>query len=132
MRMNRRAFALASWMAMLAMLMALLAPALSHAYAPTSGAADLSAYLSADICRAGSDAAAGASQTGGEAAPAPHDALPEHCPYCHHSSGILLLPPAPCPLALAVADAPPTAQLPDAPKPGSAWTAAQARGPPLF
>ncbi|NHZ41545.1 DUF2946 family protein [Massilia aquatica] len=122
MRVKRRASALASWMAMLAMLMAILAPALSHAFAGDATAA----YLSADICRAGSAAAAADA-----AAPGSHEGKPKHCPYCHHGNGMLLLPPAPRALALAVADAPPAAQLPAAPKARSAWTPAQARGPPL-
>ncbi|NHZ93158.1 DUF2946 domain-containing protein [Massilia sp. CCM 8733] len=128
MRLNRRATALASWMAMLAMLMAILAPALSHAFAGDAGAS----YLSADICRADSAAASADGMAAGDAAaPPPHEGKLKHCPYCHHGNGILMLPPAPCALALAVADAPPAAQLPDAPKPGSAWAPAQARGPPL-
>ncbi|RSZ60442.1 DUF2946 domain-containing protein [Massilia atriviolacea] len=126
MRMNRKAFALACWMAMLAMLMSLLAPTLSHAL-PGDATAP---YLSADICRAGSAAAADGASVGGEAAPSPHEGKLKHCPYCHHSNGILLLPQAPCPLALALSDAPPGARLPDAPKPGFSWTAAQPRGPP--
>ncbi|MDQ1919215.1 DUF2946 domain-containing protein [Massilia pseudoviolaceinigra] len=125
--MNRRANVLASWLAVLAMLVAVLAPALSHAFAANAGAP----YPQADICRAGSaGAAADRLAGGGDAAPAPHDGKLKHCPYCHHGNGMLLLPQAPCPPALAVADAPPTARLPDAPKARFEWTAAQARGPP--
>ncbi|ATQ76786.1 hypothetical protein CR152_21395 [Massilia violaceinigra] len=128
MRMNRRANVLASWLAVLAMLVAVLAPALSHAFAANAGAP----YPPADICRAGSAAAPAVGLPAGDAAPTPHDGKLKHCPYCHHSNGMLLLPQAPCQLALAVADAPPTARLPDAPKARFAWTAAQARGPPSF
>ncbi|WP_167223003.1 DUF2946 domain-containing protein [Massilia rubra] len=124
--MNRRAFALAAWMAMLAVLMAVLAPALSHAF----GADPAARFLPGDICRAGSVAAAGEALAGGAPAPPSHEEKRQHCPYCHHGNGVLLLPPAPHPLALAVADAPPTAPFPDAPKPRFAWTAAHARGPP--
>ncbi len=113
---------------MLAMLLAILAPALTHAFAGDATAA----YLSADICRAGSAAAAADGMAAGDAAaPGSHEGTFKHCPYCHHGNGILLLPPAPSALALAVADAPPAAQLPAAPKARSAWTPAQARGPPL-
>jgi cytochrome c553 len=125
MRMNRKGLALASWIAMLAMLMAIVLPALAHAFAADSTAR----YLAGDICRAGSAAAAQVDTNGGAAPPA-HDSKLKHCSYCHHGNGVPLLAQAPRQPALAVADTPPSARQPGAPRYRSAWTAAQARAPP--
>lgn len=109
------------WLAIMAVLMAALAPAVSQAVR----AADPLAW--AEVCSASAKSAAA-----GQQAPADGAAhLFEHCPYCSLHSAGLGMPPAALSLALLPAL---SAELPalflGGPRGLHSWTAAQPRGPP--
>lgn len=115
---------MASWIAVLAVLMAALAPAISHALG-SQGAASWVEVCSAQGSRWVQDDA----QTG-DPAPGVEHAL-EHCPCCSIHPDALGLPPAP--LQALPAPAPrhavPQAFL-AAPRTLHAWVSAQPRAPP--
>jgi hypothetical protein len=117
---------LASWIAVLAILMAALAPAISHALG-TQGVASWT-----EVCTAqGSKWVQGDSDAADGSVPAAEHAL-EHCPYCSIHSSTIGIPAAPL-LDLAAADlahATPSAFL-AAPHTLHAWLSAQPRAPPL-
>ncbi len=114
---------ISAWFAVVALLVAALAPALSHA---VSARAAISA---SDVCRVDDSVR-------GDATPAPHGgAHPfEHCPYCTlHADGVALPPAAPAgsTLRLDLGDGLPVAFL-AAPRTLHAWVSAQPRAPPRF
>jgi hypothetical protein len=112
---------LSLWLAIAAMLMAALAPAVSQAVR----AADPVAW--AEVC-----SAAGTSSQPGKGTPADGAAhLFEHCPYCSLQQPVLGLPPAPTALQLplAAADTLPSLYL-SGPRGQHNWDAARPRGPP--
>jgi len=113
---------LTSWIAILAMLMVALAPAISQAL----GAAGQRAGI--EVCS--SSGPRWVESDPGPAEPAPHLVF-EHCPYCSlHVDSMLPLPAAaPSALALRLRDALPLAFL-AAPHRLYAWVSAQPRGPP--
>jgi len=87
MLMNRTTRGLAAWLAIVAMLLATLAPAVSHALA--SGSDGTIEICSVDGPRTISSPDA--------PAPLPHNAL-EHCPYCFTQANSVALPSAPLPM----------------------------------
>ena len=117
-----------SWIAVLAVLMAALAPSVSHALNAKSG----SPWV--EIC-----SAVGAKWVQPDDAPADEIPVPagmhalEHCPYCTPHADALAIPAAPS-AALASAtpgDESPLA-LPAAPSPPRAWLNAPPRAPPTL
>jgi hypothetical protein len=117
---------LTSWIAALAILLASLAPALSHALASATG----STWI--EICTTQGSKWIKAGEDGSEHSPASAHVL-DHCPYCSLHAPTLGLPPAthlahlPLRLSLEV----PLAFL-SAPRTLHAWVSAQPRAPPLF
>ena len=116
-----------SWMAVLALLMAALAPAISHALGATTATSWTEVCTSQGSKWVQRDAA-----PSDDSAPVTEHAL-EHCPYCslhQHDVGI-----APSPLralpAAELAHTVPQAFL-TAPRTLHAWVSAQPRAPPLF
>jgi hypothetical protein len=122
-RVHRR---LTSWIAALAILLASLAPALSHALASATG----SNWI--EICTTQGSNWIQTSDDGSEGAPASAHVL-DHCPYCSLHAPTLGLPPA-SDLAqqpLRLSQEVPLAFL-SAPHTLHAWVSAQPRAPPLF
>ncbi len=115
---------LTTWIAALAILLASLAPSLSHALASASGAGWI------EICTVQGSKWISADQAGSERAPASAH-VADHCPYCSLHTPALGLPPAdtstgqPPSLAHEV----PLAFL-AAPRTLHAWVSAQPRAPP--
>lgn len=126
MRARRTHRRLTTWIAALAILLASLAPAMSHALASAAGT------LWVEVCTSQGAKWIQAGEDGTERAPASAHLL-EHCPYCTLHAPALGLPPAapsahlPLPLSHAV----PLAFL-SAPRTLHVWVRAQPRAPPLF
>lgn len=117
---------LTSWIAALAILLASLAPALSHALASATG----SNWI--EICTTQGSRWIQAGQDGSERAPSSAHVL-EHCPYCSLQAPTLGLPPVTHRVHLPVqlSHVVPLAFL-GAPRTLHAWVSAQPRAPPLF
>lgn len=115
-----------SWIAALAILLASLAPALSHALASATGTNWI------EICTTQGSKWIPAGEDGTERAP-PSAHLLEHCPYCTLHAPALGLPPAAAlvHLPLQLSHPVPLAFL-SAPRTLHAWVSAQPRAPPLF
>jgi len=117
---------LTTWIATLAILLASLAPSLSHALASVTGTDWI------EICSTQGSKWVDAGEDGSERAPASAHVL-DHCPYCSIHAPALGLPPAndsaqmPSRLAHEV----PLAFL-AAPRTLQAWVSAQPRAPPQF
>lgn len=127
MRLTRVSRAFASWMAMVAILMAALAPTLSQAWAAQSGSPLL------EICTANgtkwiqqSDGTTAPTQTPGEGP------LSKHCPYCLSQAQAPAIPVSPLSMALlpTLPALLPTAFL-QTPRPLFTWLPVQSRAPPL-
>ena len=117
---------LTSWIAALAILLASLAPALSHALASATGS------NWTEICTAQGSKWIQAGEDGSERTPASAHVL-EHCPYCSPQVPTFGLPPSTqlVPLPLTLSYEVPLAFL-SAPRTLHAWVSAQPRAPPLF
>jgi len=113
----------ASWIAVLAVLMAALAPAASHAVG-SQGAASW-----VEVCTAQGSRWV-QNDAGGDSIPGAEHAL-EHCPYCSIHPNAVGIPPAPLQdlPAAGLAHAVPQAFL-AAPRTLHAWVSAQPRAPP--
>jgi hypothetical protein len=128
MQRQRASRILTSWLAILALLMAALAPSISHALGSKFGPSwvEVCTPSGAKWVQAGSGA--------GDEAPATSGAHPlEHCPYCSLHANDIAVP------AASVASAPlllPAHDLPiaflAAPRTLYAWVSAQPRAPPQF
>ena len=129
MRSARARLRFTGWVAILVVLLASLAPSLSHALGATQGASWV------EICTAqGSKWVQGDSADSGGSKSAPAFAHPlEHCPYCSIHMPALGLPPTLLivPLELGLEAEVPPAFL-AAPRTSHAWVSAQPRAPPLF
>jgi hypothetical protein len=129
--------AVAAWLAIFAVVIASVAPAISHAFAQpaTPSHAQLhSADDSAteDVCGTDADADAGNAHAGGHDPGSPPALHLEHCPFCHLHADAVQLPVVSVPI------------LPSASKPGRpllfflapsllhAWRSAQPRAPPAL
>lgn len=126
MGMRRNTIVLAAWAALLAILMAVLAPTLSHAYAKPDG----TRYITVEVCSATGIATTHqmAVDDTGDVPAADHGF--EHCPFCQTGASPVVLPSASFQLpVLAGADRHPPLFY-SASTPLFAWTAAQPRGPP--
>lgn len=113
----------ASWIAVLAVLMAAIAPAVSHAVGSPGAASWV------EVCTAqGSKWVQ--NDAGGDSIPDAEHAL-EHCPYCSIHPNAVGIPPAPLQdlPAAGLAHAVPQAFL-AAPRTLHAWVSAQPRAPP--
>lgn len=110
----------------MAILLASLAPALSHALASATGADWI------EICTARGSSWIQPGEDGSERAPASAHLL-EHCPYCSLHVPALGLPPVTvlAHLPLQLSHAVPRAFL-SAPRTLHAWVSAQPRAPPSF
>ncbi len=128
MRLRRHTRVLTSWLAILAILMAAIAPSISHAMALKKAAPWV------EICS--SDGARWVQAHAGSNGdvPSPLDAHKfEHCPYCSFHAGGVALPAAPAtgvPALLSGHDLPIAFRA--APVTLHAWVSAQPRAPPLF
>jgi hypothetical protein len=128
MRFRRTTRVLTSWMAVLAILMAALAPSISHALESKNGPSwvEICTSVGAKWVNAGGDA--------GDEAPSFPGAHPqEHCPYCSLHVNAIAIPAAPVavfPVLLPAGDFP-IAFL-AAPRTLHAWVSAQPRAPPRF
>lgn len=122
-RIHRR---LTSWVAALAILLASLAPALSHAMASAAG----SGWV--EICTTQGSKRIQAGDDGSQRAPALAHVL-DHCPYCSLHAPTLGLPPATdlAQQSLRLCHEVPLAFL-SAPRTPHAWVSAQPRAPPLL
>lgn len=117
---------LTCWIAALAILLASLAPSLSHALASAAN----SNWI--EVCTTQGAKWVQAGDEGSKQAPASAHVL-EHCPYCSLHAPALGLPPAGdrVHLPLRLGDEVPLAFL-AAPRTLHAWVSAQPRAPPLF
>lgn len=117
---------LTSWIAVLAILLASLAPALSHALATATGTSWV------EICTTQGSKWIQAGEDGSERSPASAHVL-DHCPFCSLHAPTLGLPPATLlgQLPLQLSHEVPRAFL-FAPRTLHAWLSAQPRAPPLF
>lgn len=117
---------LTSWIAVLAILLASLAPALSHALATSTGTSWV------EICTTQGSKWIQAGEDGSERSPASAHVL-DHCPCCSLHAPTLGLPPATLlgQLPLQLSHEVPRAFL-FAPRTLHAWLSAQPRAPPLF
>jgi hypothetical protein len=115
-----------SWLAILAMVMAALAPAVSHALGKSSP------VTWAEICTTGSKRVAVEGDAAGKnSVPGPAHLL-EHCPFCSLHGAAMGMPPA-SDLAIAVVTLPaetPAAFL-HAARTQDVWVSAQPRAPPV-
>lgn len=126
MGMHRRLSRFATWLATFAILLAALAPTVSHAMAAARGQ-----DVWVEICTTTGPSVV---KVAGDHAPVPaqHDAAShmEHCPFCALHAGAAPLPPAVA--ALPVSEA--RHALPElflrAPRPLYAWAGSQPRAPP--
>lgn len=129
MRLARARLRFTGWVAILVVLLASLAPSLSHALGATDGASWV------EVCTAqGSKWVQGDSTASGVSKNAPTSShLLEHCPYCSIHMPALGVPPTPLvvPLDLGLEAEFPPAFL-AAPRASHAWVSAQPRAPPLF
>lgn len=128
MRFHRASRVMTSWIAVLAILMAALAPSISHALGAKNGASWIEVCTSVGAKWVQPD---GSSK---DQAPASGDVHPfEHCPYCSLHANAVAIPAAPVVPALAISssDLLPTAFL-AAPRTLYAWVSAQPRAPPQF
>lgn len=116
-----------SWIAVVAILLAALAPALSHALASATGAQWV------EICTAQGSKWIQVGEDGSESGTPASAHVLDHCPHCTLHAPNLGLPPVqhlaqlPLPLSHEV----PLAFL-SAPRTLHAWVSAQPRAPPLF
>jgi hypothetical protein len=126
MRSTRTHRRLTSWIAALAILLASLAPAVSHALASATD----SNWV--EICTPQGSKWIQAGEDGSEPAPASGHLL-DHCPYCSLHAPALGLPPAMAlaQLPLGLCHQVPVAFL-SAPRTLHAWVSALPRAPPLF
>ncbi len=117
---------LTTWIAALAILLASLAPSLSHAVASATGTNWI------EVCTTQGSKWIAAGEDSSERAPASAHVL-EHCPYCSLHAPDLALPPAndSAQLSARLAYEFPLAFL-AAPRTLHAWVSAQPRAPPLF
>lgn len=117
-----------AWLALLAVLMATLAPAVSQAL----GAHGPTSWI--EVCTANGARLVRLDEPGPQAPAAPADAhLLGHCPYCALHVDTLAPPPAPTAqlaVAQALAHALPAAFL-HAPRTAAVWCSAQPRAPPF-
>jgi hypothetical protein len=113
---------------MLAILMAALAPAISHALAADNTAAWT------EVCTASGSKRIQVKAVDREPVPGPADAQAlEHCSYCTLQGHVPALPPSQPETALPVASGPnPLAAPHVAPQTIAVWQFAQPRAPPLF
>ena len=128
MRFRRASRALTSWIAVLAILMAALAPSISHALGAKNGASWI------EVCTSVGAKWVQPDGSSTDQAPASGDVHPfEHCPYCSLHANAIAIPAAPVGLspALSLSDLLPTAFL-AAPRTLYAWVTAQPRAPPQF
>ena len=122
-RVNRLLF---SWMAALAVLMAALAPTVSHALAARNGG------FSTQVCTPTGTKWVQVNSATSDQAPAPGDLHTlEHCPYCSlHAQAIALPVAGDLALPVRLGCEPPATALAAPPAGLTAWPSAQPRAPP--
>lgn len=126
MGMRRNRFVTVAWAALLAILMAVLAPTLSHAFAKPGAPRT----ITVEVCSATGIAMTHQMEVGDTGEPPAPDHGFEHCPFCHTGSSPLVLPSASFQLpVLEGADRHPPLFY-TASTPLFAWTVVQPRGPP--
>ena len=128
MRFHRAFRVLTSWIAVLAILMAALAPSISHALGAKNGASLI------EVCTALGGKWVQPDGSSTDQAPASGGVHPfEHCPYCSLHANDIAIPVAPVVPApeISSSDLLPTAFL-AAPRTLYAWVRAQPRAPPQF
>lgn len=127
MRFDRTTRSLTSWLAILALLMAALAPAVSQAVGTQRGPSWL------EVCTSFGATLLRAQQPGDDAPATPDAQVFEHCAYCSVHAHTLALPPVAGveALLLPLSHRTPTAFL-AAPGTLHAWVSAQPRAPPFL
>ncbi len=128
MRLDRTPRVLTSWIAALAILMAALAPSISHALSAKNGASLIEVCTSLGAKWVQLD---GSSTDQAPVSGEVHSL--EHCPYCSLHANAVAIPTKPVglPLAISPSDHAPAAFL-AAPRTLYAWASAQPRAPPQF
>lgn len=130
MGLSRKLNRCAAWIACLAILLAALAPSISHAIA----AKRASIAAQHEICATAETAETAATDHAGHAqgyeAPAEHTVHTEHCPFCLTNAFSFALPPATFDFALPAGTQLIPALFHASSRPLFAWTPAQARAPP--
>jgi hypothetical protein len=124
--MRRNRFVTAAWAALLAILMAVLAPTLSHAFAKPGG----TRYITVEVCSATGIAMTHQMAVDDEGSMPASDHGFEHCPFCQTGSSPLVLPSASFQLPVLEGSNRHPPLFYTASTPLFAWTAAQPRGPP--
>lgn len=124
MNVRRKPFSIAAWLALGALLLAVLAPTLSQVFAREAR------FITTTICSA-SNAGRIQKLIATEEAPAQeHAAVLDHCPFCHMGASLLALPSSAyeLPVIAGASLRPPLFY--QASVPLFAWNAAKPRGPP--
>lgn len=127
--------ALSAWLAIAALLLASLAPAVSHALSAAHRSHAVFPPGLHEICTGSETASSWHHAAGhdGSHLPSQHDFHAEHCPFCRIQSDVPVLPPLDKPAPLSIAGGytyPPLFYV--APSPLFAWVQAQPRAPPLL
>lgn len=124
MRMRQRTFVAVAWAALLAMLMALVAPTLSHAFADPSNA------IAVEICSASGPKLTYTLVIDNDKPASKQLGSSKQCAYCHSWQGAFALPSGSfrLPLFTGAFSRPPLFYT--APTPLFSWIVAQPRGPP--
>jgi Protein of unknown function (DUF2946) len=127
MRMRRHSFITACWVTLAAMLLAVMAPTLAHAFATQARMVT----ITAEICSAMGTTGMQEIVAEEKSPASSHQAHFEHCPFCQAGSSPVALPSAPYVLPILAGAPPRPALFYRSPAPLFAWTAARPRGPPL-
>ena len=120
-----------AWMACIAILLATLAPAISHAIAPQGG----SVPVWSEICTAGGLVAVDAAHLAPDDSSSPEQQNPhfDKCPYCRLQADVPGLPPSAATPTFAIEDGDFHPFLfYQSPSPSFAWTSGYPRAPPVF
>lgn len=131
---NRATKRFAAWIACCAILMASLAPSISHALAAASNAgsfwAEICSASGIKLLKVADDAAN--QQASGSSSPAEKGLQFEHCPFCFTHAASFGLPPSAGFILPVVSGVPMRPSLfYQSPRPLFAWAAAQPRAPPV-
>ncbi len=127
MGMRRHSFIFACWVTLAAMLLAVMAPTLAHAFAGQAR----SLTITAEICSAMGTPGMQRIVVEEKSPASSHQAHFEHCPFCQAGSSPVALPCAPYVLPILAGTPPLPSLFYRSPTPLFAWTAAKPRGPPL-
>jgi hypothetical protein len=131
MEMNKLTRRLTAWIACFAVLLAALAPSISHAISAANGSGaswvEVCSLTGAKLVNVGDE------QDPASSAPAEKGFHFEHCPFCSmHGGTVGLLPTAGFTLPVASGEQPLPSLFYQSPRPLFIWAAAQSRAPPAI